>query len=74
MAKIDKSKDNMVSAQEVGILAVKADEKGTKLINPGKATLRSKAAFVNLGVEKAFTPTFRLLAIAPIFWVLGMTP
>lgn len=66
MTQINHRKDDMMSAQEVGILTIKPDEQGSEFIDPGETTFVRKALFVDLGVEQAFAPTLRSLAIASV--------
>ena len=61
----------MMSAQEVSIFAVEADQKSTKLINPGKTALRSETTLVNLAVEEPLTTPFGCFTITGIFWDVG---
>jgi hypothetical protein len=68
MPQVNHSERDMMSTQEVGVFPVKADEQGTKLIDPGETTFIGEAAFVDLRVEQAFAPPFGSLAIA---FVLG---
>jgi hypothetical protein len=41
-------------------------------INPGKRTLTHKAAVVDIAIEMAFSPAFDGLAIALVFWNVGV--
>lgn len=61
----------MMSTQEVSIFAVEADQKSTKLVNPGKTTLRRETTLVNLAVEEPLTTAFGCLTVADIFWDVG---
>ena len=64
----------MMSTQEVGIFAVKADEQRAELINPGETAFVGKAPFVDLGVEQAFASTLGSLAIAFVLSDVGDNP
>ena len=67
MAQVDHSERDMVSAQEVDVLTVKADEQGSELIHPGKAAFVGKASLVDVGVEQTFAPAFGGFAVALVF-------
>src|SRR5690606_29184599 len=49
----------------------KADEQGTKLIDPGKAAFGGKAMLVNRSVEQTFAPTFGGFAVALVLGDVG---
>lgn len=67
MAQVDHSERDMVSAQEVGVLTVKANEQGSELIHPGKAVFVGKASLVDVGVEQTFAPASGGFAVALVF-------
>src|SRR5689334_12526450 len=71
MTEVDQGKDNMMSRQEVNILAVKADYDSPELVNPGETTLGDETALVYLGIEQAFATRFWRLATTLIFWCVG---
>jgi hypothetical protein len=71
MTQVNHSERDMVSAQEVGVFPVKADEQGTKLIDPGETAFIGKTAFVDLGIEQAFAPALGSLTIAFVFSDVG---
>ena len=58
----------------MSLLAVKADEQGTKLVDPSKTALRSEATFIDIRIEQAFASAFGGLAMALVFWDVGNKP
>ena len=68
MSEINQRKGNMVSAQEVSIFALKANQQLLELVTPRKATLNDKAAFISLLIKKAFAPALRSFAVARVFF------
>lgn len=68
MAQVDHSKGDMVSPQEAGVFAVKADKQSAELINPGKTVFGGKAPLVDLSVEQTFATALGGFAVA---FVLG---
>ena len=71
MTQINERESEMVSAQKVSIFAVIANEQGTELIDPGKATFRGEALFVNGRVEQAFPSAFGRFAVAFVLSNVG---
>jgi len=47
-----------VTAEEIIILAVEADEQTAKFVNPSKGSLARKAVLVDIRIEQAFAATF----------------
>jgi len=47
MTQVDYSKGNVVAAKKTHIFAVKAQQQGSKLIDPGECALTGKTMFVN---------------------------
>jgi len=58
----------------MGVFPVKADEHGTKLIDPGETAFIGKAPLVDLRVEPAFAPALGRLAIAFVLGDVGDHP
>lgn len=67
MTQVDQSKSDVMRTQEVGILAVEADEQGAELVDPGETALTGKAVFVDLGVEQALAPSLWLFPVPYVF-------
>ncbi len=57
--------------QEIRVLEVETDQKGTKLVNPGKRTFTDKADFVDFSVEEPFASTFDGLSFPFVFGHIG---
>jgi len=57
MTQVNHSERDMVNTQEIGVFPVKADEQGTKPIDPGETAFIGKPSFVDLRVEQAFAPS-----------------
>ena len=53
-----------MATDEVDFLEVEADEKGAKLINPGKSSLTGKAVMVEDGIEEGLASAFGSFAVA----------
>src|SRR5258708_5612920 len=61
----------MMTCQEIGVLEVKTDQKGTELINPGKRTFTDKTVFVDLSIEEPFASALDGFTIALVFSHVG---
>ena len=66
VAEVDQGIDDVVSAHKMGCLAVKAHQKRTKLVDPGKCPFAGEAQLVDLAVEEAFASALGALAGAGI--------
>ncbi len=53
-------------------LALKSDQQGLKLVNPGEGSLTDEPMFVHNGVEMAFAPTFDRLSVAFVLCNIGL--
>ncbi len=71
MTQVNHGKSEIMTAQEISGLTIKADQESAKLVNPGKASFATKTPLVNTGVEKAFAPPFRLFAVALVLGNIG---
>ncbi len=58
MTQVDQSVDDVVGAEEVGGFAVKTDEQGTELVDPGEGPFAGEALLVDVWVEEAFSSAF----------------
>lgn len=67
MAQVDHRESDVVATHEVHILAIKTDEQSSEFVDPGKGALTGKTMFVDVGIEKALTTSFGMLAVAPVF-------
>jgi hypothetical protein len=67
MSKVNECKGNIMSAQEVSIFSLKADQQLLELVTPGEAALGHKAPFVGNSVKEAFAPALSGFATAWVF-------
>lgn len=58
MSQVYHSKGEMMPAQEVDTLDIKAQQESAKLVNPRKTALAGKTTVVKRGVKAAFTSAF----------------
>ena len=70
MTQVDHSKGDVMTAKKIHIFAVKAQQQGSKLIDPGEGALTGKTMFVNIGREKSFASAFRPLTVAPVYGLI----
>ena len=63
----------MMSAEKVGILAIKTDEQRSKLVNPGETAFTGEALFVDRSIEEAFPPRLADFRLRLFSQMLGMT-
>src|ERR1039457_1578023 len=71
MTQVDQGKSEMMTCQEISVLAVKTNQKGTKLVNPGKRTLTDKTVFVDFSVEEPLASALEIFTIAFVFSHVG---
>src|SRR5258708_23852077 len=71
MTQVDQGKGEMMACQEIGVLEVKTDQKGTELVNPGERTFTDKTVFVDLSIEQAFASALDRFTIALVFSNVG---
>jgi hypothetical protein len=63
--------DNVMSAHKVSRFAVKANEQGTELVNPGEGSLSGETQLVDFRVEEPFRSAFGLFARTLVFDNVG---
>lgn len=71
MSQVNERKSQMMSTEKVGILAVIANEQGSKLVNPSKAAFTGEALLVDRRIKPAFAPAFSLFAVAFVLTNVG---
>src|SRR5713226_6409076 len=57
----------MMTCQEIGVLEVKTDQKGTELVNPGERPFTDKTGFIDLSIEQPFASALDRFTIALVF-------
>lgn len=70
---MNERKSQMVSTEKVGILAVIANEQGSKLVNPSKAAFTGEALLVDRRIKPAFRPRIVCLRLRLFSQMLGIT-
>ncbi len=71
MSKVDQRECQMMTSQEIGVLQIETDQKGTKLVNPSERPFTDKADFIDFGVEEPFPSTLDSLPIPFVFSHIG---
>src|SRR5437667_3125346 len=61
----------MMTCQDIGVLEVKTDQKGTELVNPGERTFTDQTVFVDLSIKAPFSSALDSLTIALVFSHIG---
>ena len=56
MTQVNHGKGNQVTAHEIDIPAVKAQQQRPELVHPGEGALTGETPFVDLRIEQAFAP------------------
>ena len=64
MTQVDERENDMMRTQEMGILAVIADQQSAELVDPGEIAFAAEAPFVDVGVEQALASASGRLAVA----------
>ena len=68
---IDEGKGQEMAAHEIALLDVKADEKSTKFIDPGKSSFAGETVVIDDFIEKAFATAFGRLTVALVLSNVG---
>src|SRR5258708_7703149 len=71
MTQVDQSKSEMMTCQEISVLGVKTNQKGTKLVNSGKRAFTDKTVFVDFSVEEPLGSALDIFTIAFVFSHVG---
>ena len=71
MVQVDQCESDVMRTQEVGILAVKADEQGTEFVDPGKTAFTGEAVFIDFDVEQALATSFGSGTVSCVFCDIG---
>ncbi len=71
MTQVDQGKGEMMACQEIGVLEVKTDQKGTELVNPGERPFTDKTVFIDLSIKEPFASALDRFTIALVFSHIG---
>ncbi len=67
MTKINHSKGNVVTSEEIYSFSFKSNEQAFEFINPCERSFYQEARIVDLLIKKSFAASFRLFPVASVF-------